>query len=118
MFDYKCDVFIGTVCRYSGVDPDVPRTLGKQWTYFANHPDKWVKVPYSYNESQLQSGDIFIYEPTSGSNHVCLYLNINGKAYCAEASYPRALYGFINTSTSKFFKSSNKKKLEVYRPNF
>lgn len=114
----SCDVFIGTVCRYSGVDPDVPRTLGKQWTYFANHPDKWVKVPYSYNESQLQSGDIFIYEPTSGSKHVCMYLNINGKAYCAEASYPRALYGFINTSTSKFFKSSNKKKLEVYRPNF
>ena len=114
----SCDVFIGTICRYSGVDTAVPRTLSKQWTYFSSHPDKWVKVPYSYKESQLQSGDIFIYEPTSGSKHVCMYLNINGKAYCAEASYPRALYGFINTSTSKFFTSSNKKKLEVYRPNF
>lgn len=114
----SCDVFIGTICDYSGVDGNVPRTLGKQWTYFASHPDKWVKVPYHYKESELQSGDIFIYEPTSGSKHVCMYLKINGKAYCAEASYPRGLYGFINTSTNKFFNSSNKKKLEVYRPNF
>ncbi len=113
----SCDVFIGTVCRYSGIDSAVPRTLGKQWTYFASNPDKWAKIPYSYKQSDLKSGDIFIYTPTSGSKHVCMYLEINGKAYCAEASYPRALYGFVNTSTSKFFTSSNKKKLEVYRPN-
>ena len=114
----SCDVFIGTVCDYSGVDGNLPRTLGKQWTYFSSHPEIWVKVPYHYKESELQSGDIFIYEPTSGSKHICMYLKIDGKTYCAEASYPRALYGFINTSTSKFFTSSNKKKLEVYRPNF
>ena len=112
----SCDVFIGTVCRYSGVDTGVPRTLKEAWKYFEGNPDKWVRVPYTGDESQLQSGDIFIFDPNTSSRHICMYLKIDGKAYCAEASYPRALYGFINRSTSKFF--SKTRAIYVYRPNF
>ncbi len=111
----SCDVFIGTICRYSGVDTGVPRTLKEIWKYFEGNPDTWVRVPYTGDESQLQSGDIFIIDPNTSSRHICMYLKIDGKAYCAEASYPRALYGFINKSTTKFF-STSKKDVFVYRP--
>ena len=110
----SCDVFIGTVCRFSGVDSDVPRTLKEIWKYFEGNPDKWVRVPYTGDESQLQSGDIFIFDPNTTSRHICMYLKIDGTTYCAEASYPRALYGFINKATTKFFSTS--KEIFVYRP--
>ena len=110
----SCDVFIGTVCRFSGVDAEVPRTLKEIWKYFEGNPDTWVRVPYTGDESQLQSGDIFIFDPNTTNRHICMYLKIDGKAYCAEASYPRALYGFINRSTTKFF--STGRAIYVYRP--
>lgn len=111
----SCDVFVGTVCRFSGLDPEMPRTVKTIWKHLQSHPEKWVKVPYSYKESELRSGDIIIYQPTSGTKHVLIYLNIGGKGYCAEASYPSGYYGYINTKISKLFKSSNKKIFEVYR---
>lgn len=111
----SCDVFIGTICRYSGVDTKVPRKLNDIWAYFDKNPDKWVKVPYTFDESQLVSGDIFVFDPKTSNQHICMYLKIDGKAYCAEASYPRALYGFINKSTSKLLKNSNRV-VWVYRP--
>lgn len=110
----SCDVFIGTVCRFSGVDAEVPRTLKEIWKYFEGNPDTWVRVPYTGDESQLQSGDIFIFDPNTTSRHICMYLKIDGTTYCAEASYPRALYGFINKATTKFFSTS--KEIFVYRP--
>lgn len=110
----SCDVFIGTVCRYSGVDTEVPRTLKEIWKYFEGNPNTWVRVPYTGDESELQSGDIFIFDPTTSNRHICMYLKIDGTKYCAEASYPRALYGFINKSTSKFFSKS--RTIYVYRP--
>ena len=111
----SCDVFIGTVCRYSGIDPNMPRTVNTIWKYLPKHPDKWAKVDYSYEESDLKSGDIIIYYPKKGSRHVCMYIKINGKGYCVEASYTRGLYGFINRSLGKFYKPSKMKKFAVYR---
>ena len=110
----SCDVFIGTVCRYSGVDTEVPRTLKEIWKYFEGNPNTWVRVPYTGDESELQSGDIFIFDPTTSKRHICMYLNIDGTKYCAEASYPRGLYGFINKATTKFFSKS--RTIYVYRP--
>ena len=112
----SCDVFVGTVCRYSGIDPDMPRTVGTIWNYLPEHPEKWVKVDYGYKESDLRDGDIIIYYYKGGrGQHVCMYVTINGKGYIAEANYPSGYYGFINGSKAKLFRSSDKKKFAVYR---
>ncbi len=115
----SCDVFVGTVCRYSGYDPDMPRGLGDmssgQWAHL-NNSDLWKEVPYSYKESDLRNGDIIIYQRPTGSEHVCVYVKINGKGYLAEAAI-KTYYGHISkiTSGSKIFKKSDKKKIKVYR---
>lgn len=115
----SCDVFISTVCRYCGYDTEMPTSLNKQWEAFEDKT-KWNRVNYTYKESDLRSGDIFIYKKSNGSQHVCMYVIINGKGYIAEAAYytstpEKNKYAFINSSTSKLFKSSDKTKLAVYR---
>lgn len=111
----SCDVFVGTVCRYSGVDKDVPRKLNDIHKYMKTHKDKWVKVPYHCHESELVSGDVIIYHYKSGGQHICIYVNIDGEGYVAEANYPSKYYGFTNSSINKIFRTSDKKDLEVYR---
>ena len=110
----SCDVFISTVCRASGVDPAVPQGVTSQWSHYANS-DKWMRVNYSYSETDLQSGDIIIYKKTNGNWHVCMYVVQNGKGYVVEASYTRKLYGYFNSSLTKILRSSDKKQLRVYR---
>lgn len=108
-----CDVFVGTVIRASGYDPDMERGETEMWSYFPKSP-KWAKVEFTGNETQLQSGDVILYKRTDGGQHVCLYVQKNGKGYLAEAAYQK-YYGHINTSISKILKFSNKTKVEVYR---
>lgn len=110
----SCDVFIGTVCRYSGYDETMTRSLSSMWTAFKD-TSKWNRVNYSYSEKDLQSGDIFIYKKTNGNSHVCMYVVINGKGYVAEASYTKHLYAYLNPSLSKILTKSDKTMLYVYR---
>ena len=116
----SCDVFVGTAVRKSGYDKDMPRGLGNttsgQWAHLAKS-NKWQAVPYSYKESDLKNGDIIIYQRYSGSEHICIYVKINGQGYLAEAAI-KTYYGHLTklTSGSKIFKKSDKKKLIVYRP--
>ena len=115
----SCDVFVGTVCRYSGYDEKMPRGLGDmssgQWEHL-DSSDLWQEVSYNYKESDLRNGDIIIYQRPTGSEHICIYVKINGKGYLAEAAI-KTYYGHISkiTSGSKIFKSSDKKKFKVYR---
>lgn len=115
----SCDVFVGTVCRYSGYDKSMPRGLGDmssgQWEHL-NSSDLWQEVSYSYKESDLRNGDIIIYQRPTGSEHVCIYVKINGQGYLAEAAI-KTYFGHLSklTSGSKIFKSSDKKKFKVYR---
>lgn len=110
----SCDVFIATVCRYSGYDKTMTKSLGSMWSAFKD-TSKWNRVNYNYRESDLQSGDIFIYKRKNGNAHVCMYVVVNGKGYVAEASFTRHLYGYLNPSLSKILKKSDKKTLYVYR---
>lgn len=112
----SCDIFISTVCRYSGYDTKMEQSLNNQWTSFQD-TSKWTEVPYTRQESELQSGDILIYKKTNGQ-HVTMYVKINGKGYLAEAAYypdnpTGSKYPFINSSISKIFKSYPK--MKVYR---
>lgn len=112
----SCDVFISTVCRFSGYDTNMERSLEKQWESFRD-TTKWSEVPYTGRESELQNGDILIYKKENGQ-HVTMYVKINGKGYLAEAAYypdnpTKSKYPFINSSISKIFKSYTK--IKVYR---
>ena len=109
----SCDVFVGTTVRTSGYDPYYPRGWDDQYDYLQKS-DKWVRIAYSGSLSTLQSGDIVLYKRDSGGCHTCIYVEINGSPYLAEAQISK-YYGFLNSSTSKIQKFSNKKLMVVYR---
>ena len=109
----SCDVFVGTTVRTSGYDPYYPRGWSDQYNYLQSS-DKWVRIAYSGSLSTLQSGDIILYKRDSGGCHTCIYVEINGTPYLAEAQISKN-YGYLNSSTSKIQKFSDKKLLVVYR---
>lgn len=56
----SCDVFVATVMRYSGVDPDYPLFLGGQKTYLPDHPELYQYVGRSDQNPDYRPGDIRI----------------------------------------------------------
>ena len=78
----SCDIFVSTVMRYSGSDPDFPATgPGVQEEYMASHPDMYMQVEAS-DVSDLLPGDILV--TTENGRHIYLYL---GDGMQASASY-------------------------------
>ena len=109
----SCDVFVGTVMRTSGYDPDYPRGWDDQYEYLQTSK-KFVQVPYSGDLSQLQDGDIILYKRHSGRKHTCIFVEIDGKPYLAEAQIKK-YFGYLNSGNKKVRQFSNKKILNVYR---
>ncbi|HEY5152561.1 MAG TPA: N-acetylmuramoyl-L-alanine amidase [Candidatus Saccharimonadales bacterium] len=73
-----CGVFVSTVIRASGVDPNYPQSgTGAQWSYVVAHPEKY-DVQYNVTSfSDLQPGDILIVGGPGGSNaagHTWIYV--------------------------------------------
>ena len=78
----SCDVFVATVMRYSGSDPNFPTFgPGVQEQYMQSHPDMYTKVEAS-DVSDLEPGDILV--TVSNGRHI--YLNL-GDGMQASASY-------------------------------
>ena len=77
----SCDMFVGTVVRYSGVDPGFPYSLGAQKDYLANS-DMWEEL-YITDSSQYQGGDIRI-EYDGG--HIAMVVEVNGELKIASGS--------------------------------
>jgi len=78
----SCDVFVATVMRYSGSDPNFPAlSPTAQENYMASHPEMYSKVSVS-DVSQLEPGDILV--TTANGRHI--YLNLGGGMQ-ASASY-------------------------------
>lgn len=77
----SCDMFVGTVVRYSGVDPNFPYTLGAQKDYLANS-EMWEEL-YVTDSSQYQGGDIRI---EYGGGHISMVVEIDGELKIASAS--------------------------------
>ena len=112
----SCDVFISTVCRYSGYDKNMPTGLSGQWKYLPTSK-KWNQINYTYKESDLRSGDIITYKRSNGNGHICMYVKVNGKGCLIEAAY-KDKYGRVNTSLKKVLSpASNVIELKVYRAN-
>lgn len=109
----SCDVFVGTVIRTSGYDPDYPRGWDDQYEYL-QASDRFVQVPYSGDLSTLQDGDIILYLRNSGRKHTCIFVEVDGKPYLAEAQIKK-YFGYLNPGNKKVRQFSNKKILNVYR---
>lgn len=78
----SCDIFVSTVMRYSGSDPNFPATSpAVQEQYMASHPELYTRVSVS-DVSQLLPGDILV--TTQNGRHI--YLNLGGGMQ-ASASY-------------------------------
>ena len=78
----SCDVFVGTVVRYSGYDKAFPRGLSEQSPYLSRS-SKWERV------SSAKRGDVCI-----NGGHVKIYLG-NGKV--AEAGYNTKRFGIVKS---------------------
>lgn len=77
----SCDMFVGTVVRYSGIDEKFPYTLGAQKEYLASS-DQWEELNIT-DSSQYRSGDIRIeYE----GGHISIVTEVNGELKIASAS--------------------------------
>lgn len=78
----SCDVFVGTVMRYSGSDTSFPLTgPAVQEQYMRSHPDMYTQV-MATDVSDLEPGDILV--TTENGRHIYLYL---GDGMQASASF-------------------------------
>lgn len=82
----SCDVFVGTVVRASGYDPNFPRALKGDYSYLPKS-SKFKRV----SPSQIQSGDIMLRK-----GHIQIYVeDENGTGYIANAHFKLKTYGII-----------------------
>lgn len=79
----SCDVFVGTVMRYSGADPDFPIYLSQQKTYLDSHPEKYEAI--DANTTEYKPGDIRI--ENSGGHIVLIVQKDDGSFTIASASH-------------------------------
>ncbi len=77
----SCDNFVGTVVRYSGIDPNFPIWLGGQKGYLASSPN-WQRVSVSGSED-ARPGDIRI---ENDEGHIVMVVEVNGSLKIASAS--------------------------------
>ncbi|MBQ3453036.1 hypothetical protein IJG28_02475 [Candidatus Saccharibacteria bacterium] len=78
----SCDVGVGTVVRYSGVDPDFPRGLGEQIDYARAHSDIWEIINAS--GATPQAGDV-VNNTSSGHHTYIVVQDENGDFYRVES---------------------------------
>lgn len=77
----SCDNFVGTVVRFSGIDPDFPVWLGSQKAYLESSA-MWERVDVS-DSSQVAAGDIRI---ENGGGHILMIVEVDGELKVASAS--------------------------------
>ena len=90
----SCDVFVGTVVRYVGLDGKFPRGLEQQFEYEPN----WC-VRHSYTgiapADKSQDGDIVLFEHDNGAHAI-----IRGNGVYYEANY-QTYFGHTNESLAR-----------------
>ena len=102
----SCDVFVGTVLRYSGCDTTWPRGLEYQIK----------KTPKHMSEvTDIKAGDMMYYL-YNGGGHTRMIVDISGKLYNCEANYKNngGQYGHIGTLATAKPKNATKM-LKIFR---
>ncbi len=105
----SCDVFVGTVIRKSGVDPNYPRSLASQVKYLAKS-NKFKRI-YPDSAKELKNGDIILYARPNGNGHTCIFYD--GKIKEGSFQY---CYGKTTDTAATRLNTSGKKWVKVYRP--
>lgn len=111
----SCDVFVGTVIRYSGYDNNAPRGCSGAFTYYLNNPQKWTDTGI-YKVKDMKPGDVIVWKKASGTKHTCIYVEVNGKGYIAEAHYNAGEFGAIDRVASDY-NPSKYTIFNIYRAN-
>lgn len=101
-----CGVFVATVVRMTGADPDYPiRGTSVQLAYVRSHPDKY-EVFQPTNTGQLQPGDIFIIADSS-DGHTYIYTGdyqgSDGQTYNAVSA---SWHGHVPEASRTYFTGS------------
>ncbi|MBQ6496606.1 MAG: peptidoglycan-binding protein [Firmicutes bacterium] len=109
----SCDVFVGTVIRYSGYDTSAPRGVTPALKYYKNYPEKWERTGIC-KVADMQPGDVIVWSKKSGTKHTCIYVEINGVGYLAEAHYCSKKFGCIDKKAFNY-KKSDYKSFNIYR---
>ena len=108
----SCDVFVGTVIRSCGYDAEFPRALAKDLGYLPAS-SKFKRIYPSISE--LQPGDIIMYLRHGGGGHICVYVEVDGQGYIANAHYSGGgAYGCIDMKPGDIIGKSYKR-FEIYR---
>ncbi len=99
-----CDVFVGTVVRYSGYDKKFTPNSGDVVDYVNKNEDLWEKIEYT-KESEIQSGDIIYKEYRNKSGGITKHVEIairdeDNKLKIAKASYQKQ-FGHITSFSTK-----------------
>lgn len=96
----SCDVFVATVMRYSGSDPDFPEYGPiRQQDHMLAHPEMYVEIENLQDTANLQAGDIFVVGNENG-RHIFIYMGVvDGKWMQASASF--------NGRTGEYFAYEN-----------
>ena len=103
----SCDVGAGTIIRYSGYDPNIPRGLSEQIPHL-QRSNRWKKTGLT-KASQMQPGDVGIYIGKSKGAHIWIGV---GNKVIAEANHT---YKYFEHLIKKDYTSSNKKTWGIYR---
>lgn len=102
----SCDVFVGTVLRYSGCDTTYPRGLASQIKKTPKHMSQ---------VTDIKAGDMMYYT-YNGGGHTRMVVDIGGKLYNCEANYKNngGQYGHIGTLATAKPKNATKM-LKIFR---
>lgn len=102
----SCDVFVGTVLRYSGCDTTYPRGLAAQIKKTPKHMSQ---------VTDIKAGDMMYYT-YDGGGHTRMVVDIGGKLYNCEANYKNkgGQYGHIGTTATAKPKNATKM-LKIFR---
>lgn len=95
-----CGVFVSTVLRDSGADPNYPlRGTSIQMSYIENHPDLYQVID-AKSTAALQPGDIFI-----NTQHTYIYVGAQPNGYNSMAG---SLHDWVPQANNAYFFSSIK----------
>ncbi|MBQ6130429.1 hypothetical protein IJI72_01945 [Candidatus Saccharibacteria bacterium] len=85
-YSQDCGIYVSVVVRTSGVDPNFPAVGTYEMEPYMKSSTLWQEIPNLGNESNLQPGDIMVYNYNGGSGgngHIMIY---NGNGTVCQAS--------------------------------
>lgn len=103
----SCDVGAGTVIRYSGFDPKIPRGLEEQIPYLKKS-NRFKKTDLT-KTSQMKAGDVGVYIHKKKGAHIWIGI---GNKQIVEANHTAKYFLHVDTDN---YTNSNKKVWGIYR---